>query len=56
MLTVSTVVCIYLNGNDIKAEATPPVANAKASVSVPVALEVLLTLLDYVDGLLIVRL
>ena len=30
---------IDIKGNDIKAEATPPVAKAKASVSVPVALE-----------------
>ena len=39
MLTDSTVVCIYLKGSVTRADATPPLANAKASVSVPVALD-----------------
>ena len=37
LCTLSTVVCMYLSGNEIRAEATPPVEYAKASVSVPVA-------------------
>ena len=36
--TISTVVCMYLNGREISAEGTPPLENAKESVSVPVAL------------------
>ena len=36
MHKVSTVVCIYLKGKEISAEQTPPILNAKASVSVPV--------------------
>ena len=34
--TISTVVCIYLRGRDISAEAVPMPENANASVSVPV--------------------
>ena len=30
---------MYLKGSETRAEATPPLAKAKASVSVPVALE-----------------
>jgi len=32
-------VCIYFNGNEINTEGTPPFEYAKASVSVPVDLE-----------------
>ena len=38
LATISTVVCIYLKGKEISAEGTPPLENAKESVSVPVAL------------------
>jgi hypothetical protein len=39
MCAISTVVCIYLKGRDIRAEGTPLFEYAKASVSVPVLLE-----------------
>ncbi len=34
--TISTVVCMYRNGNEISALVTPSFEYAKASVSVPV--------------------
>ena len=36
LATISTVVCIYLNGREISAEGTPPLENAKECGSGPV--------------------